>query len=196
VSKWRLLLGVFLVGLAADQVTKFLAVERLTTVFERGGQPLSDRVRGFYSLRHLEPYATGPHVVWEPMWRMRYAENPGAAWGLFRGMSEENRARFFGAITLAAVAFILFYFRKLAAGERFVQVALSLILSGAVGNFVDRVARGYVVDFVDWHWWNRPDLYWPTFNVADSMIVVGVAMLILHPSDSAKGRAGRGLLQT
>jgi len=182
VNKWRLLLAVFLVGLAADQVTKFLAVERLTTVFERGAQPLSDRVRGFYSLRHLEPYATEPHVVWKPMWRMRYAENPGAAWGLFRGMTEENRARFFGAITLLAVGFILFYFRKLQAGERYVQAALSLILSGAVGNFVDRMARGYVVDFVDWHWWNRPDLYWPTFNVADSMIVVGVVMLLLHPS--------------
>jgi signal peptidase II len=189
-SKWRLLLAVFLVGLAADQVTKFLAVERLTTVFERGSQPLADRVRGFYSLRHLEPYATEPHVVWKPMWRMRYAENPGAAWGLFRGMSEENRARFFGAITLAAVAFILVYFRKLAPGERYVQLALSLVLSGAVGNFVDRMARGYVVDFVDWHWWNRPDLYWPTFNVADSMIVVGVVMLILHPSPK---QAPRGL---
>jgi signal peptidase II len=181
-SKWRLLLAVFLVGLAADQVTKFLAVERLTTVFERGTQPLSDRVRGFYALRHLEAYATEPHVVWRPMWRMRYAENPGAAWGLFRDMSEANRARFFGAITLAAVAFILFYFRKLSEGERLVQLALSLVLSGAVGNFVDRMARGYVVDFVDWHWWNRPDLYWPTFNVADSMIVVGVVLLVLHPN--------------
>jgi signal peptidase II len=44
------------------------------------------------------------------------------------------------------------------------------------------VARGYVIDFVDWYWWNRPDLYWPTFNVADSLIVVGVAMLVLHPA--------------
>ena len=193
-SKWRLLLVVFLVGLAADQVTKFLAVERLTTVFDRGAQPLQDRVRGFYGLRHLEPYATEPHVVWAPMWRMRYAENPGAAWGLFRGMTEQSRARFFGAITLVAVAFILGYFRRLAPGQRTLQVALSLVLAGAVGNFVDRMARGYVVDFVDWHWWNRPDLYWPTFNVADSMIVVGVALLILHPGDPSKGRQGRGLL--
>ncbi len=181
-SKWRLFAAILLVGLAADQVTKFLAVERLTTVFERQSQPLEDRVRGFYALKHLEPYATEPHVVWKPMWRMRYAENPGAAWGLFRELSEQARARLFGAITLVAIAFILGYFHRVEAGQRLLQVALSLVAAGALGNFIDRLARGYVVDFVDWHWWNRPDLYWPTFNVADAMIVVGVAMLILHPA--------------
>jgi len=181
-SKWRLLAAIFLVGLFADQASKFLAVERLTTVFDRGGGDLVERVAGFYRLRHLEPYSTEPHVVWKPMWRMRYAENPGAAWGLFRGLSEDARARFFGAITLAAAGFILFYFRKATPGQRFLQVALALVLTGAIGNFIDRLARGYVVDFVDWHWWNRPDLYWPTFNVADSLIVVGVAMLLLHPA--------------
>ncbi len=193
-SKWRLFAAILLVGLAADQVTKFLAVERLTTVFERQSQPLEDRVRGFYALKHLEPYATEPHVVWKPMWRMRYAENPGAAWGLFRELSEQARARLFGAITLVAIAFILGYFHRVEAGQRLLQVALSLVAAGALGNFIDRLARGYVVDFVDWHWWNRPDLYWPTFNVADSMIVVGVALLILHPGDPSKGRQGRGLL--
>ncbi len=116
------------------------------------------------------------------MWRMRYAENPGAAWGLFRELSEQARARLFGAITLVAIAFILGYFHRVEAGQRLLQVALSLVAAGALGNFIDRLARGYVVDFVDWHWWNRPDLYWPTFNVADAMIVVGVAMLILHPA--------------
>lgn len=186
-GKWRLLLAVFLVGLAADQATKFLAVERLTTVFDRGTQPLAERVRAFYGLRHLEPYATEPHVVWAPMWRMRYAENPGAAWGLFRGLSEQSRARLFGAITLAAVLFILGYYRTLAREARLLQVALSLVLAGAVGNFVDRLTRGYVVDFVDWHWWHRPDLYWPTFNVADAMIVVGVALLILQPASKKEG---------
>ena len=48
---------------------------------------------------------------------------------------------------------------------------------------VDRLARRYVIDFVEWHWWNRPDLRWPTFNLADSLIVVGVAMLLLHPGE-------------
>ncbi|HET9553674.1 MAG TPA: signal peptidase II [Anaeromyxobacteraceae bacterium] len=181
-SKWRILLLILALGLLADQGSKYLAVERLTTVLDRGQGSVGDRLRGFYALRHLEAYATEPHVVWAPMWRMRYAENPGAAWGLFRGLSESARSRLFGLITLTAVGFILVYFRRLEREQRFLQVALAFVLTGALGNFLDRLARGYVIDFVDWYWWNRPDLYWPTFNVADSFIVVGVAMLVLHPA--------------
>ena len=68
------------------------------------------------------------------------------------------------------------------------KLALAAVLSGAIGNFIDRLARHYVIDFIEWHWWNRPDIAWPTFNVADSLIVVGVALLILHPGP-AKERA-------
>ena len=77
--------------------------------------------------------------------------------------------------------FVLLYLRRLGPRHRVQQVALSMVLAGGLGNLIDRLARGYVVDFIDWHWWNRPDLYWPTFNVADSMIVVGVALLLLFP---------------
>ena len=72
-----------------------------------------------------------------------------------------------------------------------VKVALAFVLSGAVGNLIDRLARGYVVDFVQWHWWNRPDLYWPIFNQADSLIVVGVAMLMLHPGEKREKAPGK-----
>jgi signal peptidase II len=112
---------------------------------------------------------------------MNYVENPGAAWGLFRGFSVGFRNAFFTLVSVGAVAFILNYYRRVREDQRFLQLALAFVLSGAVGNFIDRLARGYVVDFVEWYWWNRPDLRWPTFNVADSLIVVGVAMLVLHP---------------
>jgi len=184
-SKWRLLLAILAAGLLADQATKYLAVSRLTTALDRGTVAeggLAGRVQGFYTLKHLEPYSTEPYVVWRPMWRMRYAENPGAAWGMFRGLGEGSRTLFFGIIVAGATVFILGYLRKVQPDQRFLQVALSCVLTGATGNFLDRLARGYVVDFVDWHWWNRPDLYWPTFNVADSLIVVGVVMLVLHPA--------------
>ncbi len=181
-SKWVLLAVLFVALVAADQWTKFLAVERLTTVFERTGErSLSARVEGFYRHEHLEPLATEPYYVWRPVWRMNYVENPGAAWGLFRGFSPGFRNLFFTLVSVGAVAFILHYYRRLSPGQRFLLVALALVLAGAVGNFIDRVARRYVIDFVEWYWWNRPDLRWPTFNVADSLIVVGVAMLILHP---------------
>jgi signal peptidase II len=181
-SKWRLLGLLFALCLVADQWTKFLAVERLTVVFDRGGdQGLLEKVRGFYAYRHLEPLATEPYYVVRPLWRMNYVENPGAAWGMFRTLPPEIRNGFFTLVSLGAVGFILYYYRRLRQDQRFLQVALAFVLAGAVGNFVDRLARRYVIDFIEWYWWNRTDIRWPTFNIADSLIVVGVAMLVLHP---------------
>jgi signal peptidase II len=194
-SKWVLLATLFVALVVADQWTKFLAVERLTTVFERSGDAGAlERLRGFYRYTHLEPLATEPYYVYAPVWRMNYVENPGAAWGLFRGFSREFRNTFFTLVSIGAIVFILSYYRRLREDQRFLQLALVFVLSGAVGNFLDRLARHYVIDFVEWYWWNRPDLRWPTFNVADSLIVVGVAMLVVHPGprkDEASGAAER-----
>ncbi len=192
-SRWALLALLFAGLVLLDQWTKYLAVERLTVAFQRGGDAtLSERVRGFYTYRHLEPISTDPHYVWKPVWRMNYVENPGAAWGLFRGFSQRFRETFFTLVSLGAAAFILHYYRKLRDDQRYLQVALALVLSGAIGNFLDRLARGYVIDFVEWYWWNRPDLRWPTFNVADSLIVVGVALLVLHPGPKKEAAAAAG----
>jgi signal peptidase II len=181
-SRWRLLAAVVAAGLLADQATKLLAVDRLTVAFQRAGaRTLPEKVRAFYTQSHLEPLATAPHVVFRPWWRMNYVENPGAAWSLFRDRSPGFRTVFFGLVTVAATAFILWYFRRVGERERVTQLALAAVLAGALGNFADRVAHGYVVDFIEWHWWNRPDLRWPTFNVADSLISVGVVVLLLLP---------------
>jgi signal peptidase II len=194
-SKWTLLALVFAGMLLLDQWTKYLAVERLTNAFRvYRAETAAAKVKVFFGARHLERLAREPYVVWRPVWRMNYVENPGAAWGLFRGLSERVRNLFFTAISLGAVGFILHYYRKLEDRQRFLQVALAFVLTGAIGNFVDRLARGYVVDFIEWHWWNRPDLRWPTFNLADSLIVVGVAMLVLFPSPARRppGAPGDG----
>jgi signal peptidase II len=191
ISKWRLLAVLFVLLVVADQWTKYLAVERLTTVFpSAGATSLSERVRGFYTFRHLEALATEPHYVYRPLWRMNYVENPGAAWGLFRSLSVGFRNTFFTIVSIAAVAFILRYYRKLRDDQRYLQLALGLVLAGAVGNFIDRVARGYVIDFIEWYWWNRLDLRWPTFNIADSLIVVGVALLVVHPGQKKEAEVG------
>ena len=187
-SKWAILAALFVVLVAADQATKYLAVERLTTVFQRTGETGLARVAGFYRHAHLEALATEPVYVWRPVWRWNYVENPGAAWGLFRSFSPGFRNLFFSLVALGAVGFILGFYRRLAEHERFLQVALAFVLAGAVGNFIDRLARAYVIDFVEWYWWNRIDLRWPTFNLADSLIVVGVAMLVLHPGPQKAAR--------
>jgi signal peptidase II len=181
-SKWRLLAAVFLASLALDQVTKFLAVDLLTHAFEaNGATSLGEKIAAYFRLQHLERWADAPFVVFEPLWRMTYVENPFAAFGLFRSVPDRLRYPLFIAVTIAAVFFVLAAYRKLDERQRWDQVALALVLAGALGNFCDRLAHGYVIDFIDWHWWNRPDLRWPTFNVADSSLVVGVAMLLLHP---------------
>jgi signal peptidase II len=181
-SKWRLLAVVFAASIAFDQVTKFLAVDRLTRAFEvAGAATLPAKLAAFFRMEHLERYATEPFVVFEPLWRMNYVENPFAAFGLFGSVPDRFRYPLFIVVTIAAVVFVLAAYRKLEERQRWDQVALALILAGALGNFCDRLAHGYVIDFIEWHWWNRPDLRWPTFNVADSSLVVGVAMLLLHP---------------
>jgi signal peptidase II len=201
-ARWRIVLAVVLCGLLADQASKFLAADRLTTgLFRasggvadatgaRAGGGLVDRVQAYYAVKHLEPYSTDPYVVFRPWWRMRYAENPGAAWSIFRDQPEAVRTAFFSLANLVMATFVLLYLRRLGPRHRVQQVALSMVLAGGFGNLIDRLARGYVVDFIDWHWWNRPDLYWPTFNVADSMIVVGVALLLLFPGPRP-GQAAR-----
>jgi signal peptidase II len=195
-SKWRLVLAILVLGLLADHGTKYLAVSRLTTALDHGVEAASvaGRVRAFYALRHLESYSTEPYVIWGPMWRMRYAENPYAAFSLFSmfsNVSADARTAFFGVVTALAVFFILRFLRKVEPGQRLMQAALSMVMAGAIGNFTDRLAHGYVIDFVDWYWWKRPDLYWPTFNVADSLIVVGVALLLIFPAPQPERAAAR-----
>jgi signal peptidase II len=178
-GKWTVLAVLFTLLVVLDQGTKFLAVDRLTTAFQQHGQVgLLDKLGGFYAHRHLEAQTTRGYTVWAPAWRMVYVENPGAAFSFLSGAPEGLRQAFFPLATVLAVVVVLAYYRRLRQEQRYYQLALSMLLAGAVGNFLDRLARGYVIDFVDWY---VGRYHWPTFNLADSLIVVGVAMLLLHP---------------
>ena len=100
--------------------------------------------------------------------------NKGAAFSFLAAESGWQRY-FFTVIGLVAVAFILYLLKK-HAGQRLFCWALALILGGAVGNLIDRVLYGHVIDFLDFHvggW------HWPAFNVADSAICIGALMFIL-----------------
>jgi signal peptidase II len=79
-------------------------------------------------------------------------------------------------LSLGALLAIAYYFLRLPAAARLPRVALALVLGGAVGNLLDRLRLGYVVDFVHVYW---RDHQWPDFNVADSAITVGVTLLVL-----------------
>lgn len=191
-SKWQLLAAIFVAGVGFDQWTKYLAVSRLTDLFRRlGAETLGQRLAAFYGEHHLEGLATDPYVVFRPLWRMVYVENPNAAFGLGHIVPAGPRLAIYLVAASGAAAAVIYYFRKLEPGQRYFQVALALVLAGDLGNFIDRAVRHYVIDFVDWYWWNRPDLRWPTFNVADSMLVIGVGLLLLKPFP-VKGEAADG----
>lgn len=100
--------------------------------------------------------------------------NKGAAFSFLAGASGWQK-QFLTAIGIVASLFILFLLARHGT-QRLFSLALALILGGAIGNLIDRIAYGHVIDFLDFHWrgW-----HWPAFNVADSAIVCGAALLIL-----------------
>jgi signal peptidase II len=151
-AKSRFFLVAFAISLALDQSTKTWVVESLD---------FSDRVsviEGFFYLTHVR--------------------NPGAAFSLFADAPAEIRAPFFIVTTLIAIGLIISFFRKLSPGDRLSALALGLILGGAVGNLLDRLIYGAVVDFLRLQLW--AGYSWPDFNVADSSIVIGVALLVIE----------------
>jgi signal peptidase II len=179
---------IFSTVLVADQITKYLAVRNLTMAFDYNhATTLSDRLHVYLSKRNLDgdPPEPGhpdlrrlPLVVVNHFWNLKYVENPGAAWGMFSRQAPWFRVPFFHIVSIIAIGFMSMYIRRLDPSQRLLLVALSLVLGGAVGNYLDRLMRSYVIDFVDWHWFDDPRLHWPTFNVADAGICIGVALMI------------------
>jgi lipoprotein signal peptidase len=114
-------------------------------------------------------------------WNHIYVQNFGAAWGMMGETDERFRRPFFFLISLVAVAVVGVLFRNLRPDQLWMAVALASIVGGAAGNFIDRVRYGYVVDFIQWYVTvGGRDRIWPTFNVADVAIFIGVAMMMIE----------------
>ena len=108
---------------------------------------------------------------------LTFVLNPGAAFSLFATMPEWVRNPFFILISVAAAVLIVAYRSRYVRENRLASVSLALILGGAIGNLIDRLRYGVVVDFLDAHIYQY---HWPIFNVADSAISVGVTLLLLE----------------
>jgi signal peptidase II len=141
-------LGLALILLIADQFTKVL-------------------ILGYYKL--------GDSTYVTSFFNVVRAHNTGAAFSFLAAASGWQRWLFTG-IAVAAVVFILYLLRT-HAGQRLFCFSLACILGGAVGNLVDRLMHGYVVDFLQFHW--RNTWYFPAFNVADSAITIGAVCLVI-----------------
>jgi len=153
----------FLLVLAAvvvlDQVTKAVVVRSL------GLHEYVPLVDGLLSLSHVR--------------------NRGAAFGVLSDAELPFQPVLLAVLSLAALGAIGYYFLRLPRNARLPRLALALVLGGALGNLVDRVRLGYVVDFVHVYWRQHQ---WPDFNAADSAISVGVALLVLDILRGADAR--------
>jgi signal peptidase II len=149
-GKWRSALAIAAAVLVLDQLAKLLVVR-----FMRLHQSIA-LVDGFLSLTHVR--------------------NTGAAFGLFAGRLATLQVPFFLVISTIAVILLLWFLRGVAAERRLIVAACGAVIGGALGNMLDRVALGEVIDFVDVY---VGAYHWPAFNVADAAITVGVTVLCL-----------------
>lgn len=118
--------------------------------------------------------------VIDGFWNYTYVRNYGAAWSLFANKSESFRRPFFTIVSSVAIVLVLFILHGLDPKKRWLILALSLIVGGALGNLIDRVRYGYVVDFIDWYIViGGTEKHWPTFNIADAWIAIGVGIMLL-----------------
>jgi len=111
--------------------------------------------------------------VWDPWFGILSHRNKGAAWGMLEG-----RMLFFSIVTIGVICAVLYYFHKEAKGKPIFQVGLMLLLGGAIGNFIDRLFRGEVVDFIDVL---IPVINYdfPIFNIADAALTIAVVVLMI-----------------
>ncbi len=130
-----------------------------------------DQITKYFASALLEYHQPLPII---PFLNFTLMHNEGAAFSFLSDAGGWQRW-FLSGLALSVSVFIVFWIRKLQSYERWHAIALALILGGALGNVIDRIRLGYVVDFVDVYY---KTAHWPAFNVADSAITVGAGILI------------------
>lgn len=172
--------GATIALLALDLGTKMWATDNLS-VEHPGTPPTVCEEPGRYQRLRSESV-----VIVESYMELSYAENCGAAFGLLNDSPSWIRRSVFGVAALAAAIFLFLFFYRGKGGVLFAY-SVPLVVSGAVGNLADRVRLGYVVDFIRVHYdepfdllaWHFDRFEYPTFNVADITITVGVVLLVV-----------------
>jgi signal peptidase II len=170
---WILLIFCFGI-LLLDQWTKYMIVQRLA--LDQGREV----IQGFFNLIHVR--------------------NTGGAFGIFGGEKGGLGSVLFVVVSLIAIGVIVFLFMKIKENEKTLALSFSLVLSGAIGNLIDRLRYGEVIDFLQfylsflpWRIFNP----WPTFNVADSAICIGIGLLaiVLLKRDKKKLKSSSRILK-
>lgn len=143
---------------------KWLSLSVLIIVF--------DQLTKVIAARELVLYVANPVL---PGFNLTLVYNTGAAFSLLSQAGGWQRW-FFIILASAVSLFLLYWIRSLEYSGRWLLCALSLLLGGAVGNLIDRIRLGYVIDFIEIYY---RDYFWPAFNLADSAITAGAIMLVI-----------------
>jgi signal peptidase II len=151
VKKYKRLATVASGVVAADQITKIIVLKTL---------PLFHSVTiipGFFSLTHIH--------------------NPGGAFGFLSNNSSNFQRLMFLLFSSAAIGLIFYFYKKTPVTNRVLSTGLALVFGGAIGNMIDRIRMGKVVDFLDVYMGN---FHWPAFNIADSAVSIGMIIFLFH----------------
>ncbi|MCX8118097.1 MAG: signal peptidase II [Desulfobacterota bacterium] len=135
--------------------------------------------------RRIPLHRTIPVI--EGFFNLTHVRNPGGAFGILAQRGEGIRSFFFVAFSLLAIGILLILLYRTKPQERILSLSFSLILSGAIGNLIDRVRYGEVIDFLDFY---LSSFHWPAFNIADAAITIGIGLLTLRLL--TQGRKGGG----
>ena len=188
-----ILIALFVAAVGIDQGTKQWAYRTLldegfhaqTDQYPVCGDKRQERARRNF----IEDHRTGSTVdgdrkgipVIPGLFSIYYVENCASAFGLLDGTPEWFRFPFFLIVSIFAVIFIPYLYRKTPASQRLMLYAMPFVLGGAVGNLLDRLIYRYVIDFVDWYVTiGGVERHWPTFNIADAAIVIGIGLMVLQ----------------
>ena len=151
----------------------------------------SDQISKLYIMQNMRLHESIPIVP--NLFSLTYIRNPGAAFGLLAGSSNAFRMVFFGLTSVLALVLLGAILVRMPESDWMGRLSVAGILGGAIGNLIDRLRYGEVIDFLDFY---IESYHWPAFNVADSAITVGVSLMILdmigvgtHDA-TATGRAG------
>jgi len=168
--KLRVLLATLILSISCDQLSKAWVIAHIPVGSVDGRIPI---VEGFFYVAH--------------------ARNAGAAFNLLLDWPARWRLTVFVAVAALAIAVILSFYRGLDSRDRFNSLSLGLVMGGAIGNLIDRIVHGEVIDFLHFRLWSGYS--WPDFNLADLCIVTGVVALLIEllareGAARAEGRVG------
>jgi signal peptidase II len=175
-AKWRLFTIIAMASLLADQASKIWARASLPVIGKSVGSgciPPSPADWLPDATKHVHCYGDTVDVI-KGFWTWRLSMNPGSAFGLFGSLAVGRVL--LSIVGVAAVIGMFVMLKKSRNNQKILHWALALVAGGAVGNLIDRIYTGMVTDFISW---DLKFMVWPTFNVADIVLVAGVILMFI-----------------